>query len=243
MSSLTADITDTNFLLDDLLHQLALHSDYSLLKSIKAAYTDIHHTRQTQQAAVKAAIQQLTANIDGLEEGVRSVRVTEVKAWKEGVKGSVREAEDEVEGLKWEEARLTAAVAVKEEEGRLLEQRRVDKLRRHAERMQSHKKCLRLYSILSAVRFDAVDDAVIRGSTPQPSSTHHAHTRPPLHPPPVHARPHALPSSVLSVSVPRLGQRAEVVHVQPRRGGSCGGCDGVRRHQPAVGAAVEPGRA
>ena len=139
MSSLTADITDTNFLLDDLLHQLALHSDYALLKSIKAAYTDIHCTRQAQQAAIKSAIQQLTAAIDGLEEGVRSVGVTEVKAWKEGVKGSVREKEEEVEELRSEEGRLKAAVESKEEEGRLIEQRRKDKLRRHSERMQSNR--------------------------------------------------------------------------------------------------------
>ena len=139
MTSLTADISDTNFLLDDLLHQLSLHADYSLLKSIKLSYTDIHHTRHTQQAAIKAAISQLSHNIDALEEDIRGVGLTEVKAWKEGVKGSVREKEEEVQELKTEEGRLSAQVKVKEEEGQHSEHSRKERLQRHHDRMQSHK--------------------------------------------------------------------------------------------------------
>ena len=139
MSSLTADISDTNFLLDDVLHQLSLHADYSLLKSIKHQYTDIHNTRLSQQAAIKTSISQLSRGINELEDGIRGVGIAEVKAWKEGVKGSVQEKEEEVAELKTEEGRLSAEVKAKEEEGQRLEQKRKDRVKRHGERMHSHK--------------------------------------------------------------------------------------------------------
>ena len=139
MSSLTADITDTNFLLDDLLHQLALHSDYALLKSIKHAYADIHHASSSQQSAIKRSISQLTANIDELQDEVSGTEVAELKARKEGVQGGVREKEAEVVGLKGEEARLRAEVEAREEEAAQLEHRRKDRVKRHHDRMQSNK--------------------------------------------------------------------------------------------------------
>lgn len=139
MSSLTADITDTNFLLDDLLHQLALHSDYSLLKQIKSAYTDIVNTSSHQQADIKRCIAELTEKVTGLEEEVTSVGLDEVRAWKEGVKGSVTEKEEEVAGLKGEEGEMRRAVEAMEDEARQVEEKRTEKMKRHTDKMQSLK--------------------------------------------------------------------------------------------------------
>ena len=148
--SLTVDITDTNLLLDDLLHQLSLHSDYALLRHIKQSYSAIHGSRQQQQAEVKRTVEELSRAVQGLEQSVRTVGVTEVKAWRDGVKGSVSEREEEVQELQVQAGRLAGEVEEKEEEGKELERKRKEMLRKHQDAMQSHKYAQHTHSTAAA---------------------------------------------------------------------------------------------
>ena len=134
-SSLTADISDTNALLDDLLHQLALHSDYAALKQLKHSYSHITRTSATHHAAVKRAVAQLSADVDGLEERLAAPELDEARERRRRAEAEVRDGEATVAALRDEERAVRSEVEEKVDETKRVEEKQHELLQRHHEKM------------------------------------------------------------------------------------------------------------
>ena len=134
-SSLTADISDTNQLLDDLLHQLALHTDYTALKQLKHTYTHIQHQQHVQHTHVKQLVHQLTSHITTLQQQLAASDLDDARHRHRTTEAAVKDSEARVAGLRDEERVVRSEVDEKVDETKRLEQQQHDMLQRHTEAM------------------------------------------------------------------------------------------------------------
>jgi len=132
-SSLTADISDTNQLLDDLLHQLALHTDYATLKQIKQTYSHIAQQRHAHNTAVKQTVAQLTADVAAVEQQLSAPELSDARERRRRAEVEVAESEVRVAGLREEERVVRTEVEEKVDETKQVEQKQHELLQRHKE--------------------------------------------------------------------------------------------------------------
>ena len=134
-SSLTADISDTNQLLDDLLHQLALHTDYSTLKQLKHTYHHITQQRHTHNAAVKQIVTQLTTDVEVIEQQLAAPDLNDARERRRRAETEVKESEARVTGLREVERAVRSEVEEKVDETQRLEQKQHEMQQRHNDSM------------------------------------------------------------------------------------------------------------
>ena len=132
-SSLTADISDTNQLLDDLLHQLALHSDYATLKQLKHTYTHILSSRHTHNVAVKQTVAQLTADVAAIEQQLAAPDLSDARDRRRKAETGVKDSEARVASLREAERAVRGEVEEKVDEAKQVEQQQQQLLQRHTE--------------------------------------------------------------------------------------------------------------
>ena len=143
-SSLTADISDTNQLLDDLLHQLALHSDYSTLKQLKHTYHHIDQQRHRHNTVVKHILAQLTTQVTDSEQQLAATDLDGARERRRKAEAEVKDSEVRVAGLREAEAAVRGEVEEKAEETKRLEQKQQELLQRHTEAMTQFKSATHL---------------------------------------------------------------------------------------------------